>query len=65
MRIKHRFKIRDASQDRSAKNSVIPSEGDSLNNIWCRPTTTADFRSSFRQIPHVSNVRLLEDEIQD
>ena len=48
----------------SAKNSVIPSEGDSLE-LWCRPTTTADFRSSFRQIPYTSHVRLLEDKIQD
>ena len=50
---------------RSAKSSVIPSEGDSLKKLWCRPTTTADFRSSFRQIPHTSNVCLLKDKIQD
>ena len=48
----------------SAKSSVIPSEGDFSKELWCRPTTTADFRSSFWQIPHVSNVRLLEDKIQ-
>ena len=30
-----------------------------------RPTTTADLRSSFRQIHHTSNVCLLEDKIQD
>ena len=29
MRIKHQFKIRDASPDRQPKNSFIPSEGDS------------------------------------
>ena len=32
---------------------------------WGRPTTTADLRSSFWQVPHTSNVRLLEDKIQD
>ena len=31
----------------SAKISVIPSEGDSLKELWGRPTTTADFGSSF------------------
>ena len=49
----------------SAKNSFIPGEGDSSNELWGRPTTTADLRSSFRQIPHTSNVCLLEDKIQD
>ena len=39
----------------SAKNSVIPSEEDSLKNYGGRPTTTADFRSSIRQIPFTSN----------
>ena len=33
--------------------------------LWGRPTTTSDFRSSFWQILHTSNVRLLEDKIQD
>ena len=36
-----------------------------FKELWGRPTTTADFRSSFRQIPHTINVCLLEDEIQD
>ena len=53
----------------SAKSSVVPSEGDSFfflkKKLWSRPTTTADFISSFRQIPHTSNVCLLEDKIQD
>ena len=31
----------------SARNSVIPSEGRFFKELWCRPTTTADFRSSF------------------
>ena len=34
-------------------------------NPWSRPTTTADFRSSCRQIHHTSNACLLEDKIQD
>ena len=41
----------------SAKSSVIPRGR--------RPTTTADFRSSFRQIPYTSNICLFEDKIQD
>ena len=36
-----------------------------FEELWSRPTTTADFRSSFRQIPCTSNVCLLEDKIQD
>ena len=31
----------------SARNSVIPSEGGFSKELWCRPTTTADLRSSF------------------
>ena len=31
----------------SARNSVIPSEGEIFKELWGRPTTTADFRSSF------------------
>ena len=49
----------------SAKNSVIPSEGGFFKELWGRPTTTADFGSSFRQIPYTSHVCLLEDKIQD
>ena len=30
----------------SAKDSVIPSEGDPFKGLWGRPTTTADFGSS-------------------
>ena len=36
-----------------------------FKELWGRPTTTADFRSSFKQIHHASNIRLLEDKIQD
>ena len=31
----------------SARNSFVPSEGGFSKNFWGRPTTTADFRSSF------------------
>ena len=31
----------------SARNSLIPSEGRFFKELWSRPTTTADFRSSF------------------
>ena len=36
-----------------------------LKELWGRPTTTAYFGSSFRQIPYTSYVCLLEDKIQD
>ena len=36
-----------------------------FKELWGRPTTTADIGSSFWQISHVNNVRLLEDKIQD
>ena len=36
-----------------------------FKELWGRPTTTADFGSSFRQIPHTSHICLLEDQIQD
>ena len=49
----------------SAKNSVILSGGDFFKELWGRPTTTADFGSSFRQIPYTRYVGLLEDKIQD
>ena len=35
-----------------------------FKELWSRPTTTADFRSSFWQVPRASNVPLLEDKIQ-
>ena len=49
----------------SAKNSVIFGGGRPFKELWSRPTTTADFRSLFRQIPNTGNVCLLEDKIQD
>ena len=33
--------------------------------LWGRPTTTAYFGSSRRQNPYTSNLRLLEDKVQD
>ena len=36
-----------------------------LKELWGTPTTTADFGSSFRQIPYTSYVCLLEGKIQD
>ena len=36
-----------------------------FKGLWGRPTTTADFGSSLRQIPYTSYVCLLEDKIQD
>ena len=36
-----------------------------FKELWGRPTMTADFRSSFRQIPYTSNLCLLEDKVQD
>ena len=35
-----------------------------FEELWSRPTTTADLRSSFWQIPHTSHVCLLQDKIQ-
>ena len=42
-----------------------PQCGRLFKELWCSSTTTADLRSSFRQIPHTINVCLLEDKIQD
>ena len=36
-----------------------------FKELWGRPTTTADFGSSFCQIPYTSYVCVLEDKIQD
>ena len=36
-----------------------------FKELWCRPTTTADFWSSLWQVHHTSNLCLLEDKIQD
>ena len=36
-----------------------------FKELWGRPTTTADFGSSFWQVPYASNLCVLEDKIQD
>ena len=36
-----------------------------FKDLWGRPTTTADFGSPFWQVPHASNLCLLEDKVQD
>ena len=45
MRIQQQFKIRDASPDRQPKIQSSLVRGDSSKNFWCRPATTAGFRS--------------------
>ena len=63
VKAKHQFRIRDASQDRQPEIQSSPVRGDFFIELWSRPPTTAG--SSFRQIHHVSSVRLFEDKIQD
>ena len=36
-----------------------------FKELWGRPTTTADFGSSFWQVPYASDICLLEDKIHD
>ena len=36
-----------------------------FKELWCRPTTTADFWSQLWQVPYTSNLCLLEDKDQD
>ena len=64
VKAKHQFKIRDASQDRQpeVQSSLVR---EIFKRIIGRPTTTADLGSSFWQNSHASNIRLLEDKIQD
>ena len=59
VRVEHNIKIRDASLDRKPKFQSSSVE-ETIQRIWSRRTTTADFGSSFRQIHHTSNIRLLE-----
>ena len=49
----------------SAKKSVNLQWRRFFKELWDRPTMTADLGSSFRQIPHTSNICLLEHKIQD
>ena len=48
VRTKHRFRIRDASQDRQPDiESSLVLVREIFKELWSRPTTTADLRSSF------------------
>ena len=49
----------------SAKSSVIPSEGDSSKNYGADQQRLKISDPHFDKFPHVSNVRSLEDKIQD
>ena len=64
MRIKHQFRIRDASPDRQPKiqSSLVR---EILQRIMGQTNNDCRLRSSFRQSPHTSNVCLLEDKFQD
>ena len=59
VRGKHKIMIRDTSLDSQPQWRRL------FKLLWGRPTTIADFRPSFRQIPYPSHVCLLEDEIQN
>ena len=51
---------------RTVSQKIIhPKWGSFFIESWGRPTTTSDFGSSFRQIPHTSNVCPLRVLIQD
>ena len=47
----------------SARSSVILSEGDFFQELCGRPTTTADFGSSLRQINHARNMIRFKTEV--
>ena len=49
----------------SAKNSVIPCEGDSSKNYGADQQRLQISDPHFDKIPHTSNIGLLEDKIQD
>ena len=65
MRIGHQLKIRDASQDRQPKNSVITSEEDSLKNDGADQQRLQISDLHFDKFPYTSYACLLEDKIQD
>ena len=62
---KNKIKIWDASLDRQPKIQSSSVEERLFKGLWGRPTTTADFGSSFWQVPYASNLCLLEDKVQD
>ena len=49
----------------SQKIQSFFSERRLFQELWGRPTTTADFGSPFWQVPYTSNLCLLEDKVQD
>ena len=49
----------------SARNSVIPSEGDSSKNYGADQQRLQISDLHYDKFPHASNIRLLEDKIQD
>ena len=65
MRIKHQFRIRDASPDRQPKISFIPGEGDPSKNYGADQQRLQISDLQFDKFPHTSNVCLLENKIQD
>ena len=44
---------------------IRPQGGKIFKGSWGRPTKTADFGTSLRQIPHTNNICMLEDKIQN
>ena len=60
----NKIEIWDASLDRQPKIQSSSVE-EILQRIMGRPTTTADFGSSFWQVPYASDLCLLEDKVQD
>ena len=51
--------------EHTSPHVISESQTPVLKELWGRPTTTADFGSSFRQIPYISDICLLEDKFQD
>ena len=49
----------------SARNSAVPSEGESSKNYRADQQRLQISELHFDKFPHASNIRLLEDEIQD
>ena len=64
MRIKHQFKIRDASQDRQPKIQSSPVR-ETLNRIMEQTNNDGRFQIFISTNSYTSNVCLLEDKIQD
>ena len=63
--VNFKFQTQSWIRDRHPEIHSILRREDSQRNYGAKPTTTADFRPSFWQILFASNVRLLEDKIQD